>query len=171
MLAAPAAEKVDLHLSSVHSTPPPSPQPPPVDADSHLHCKTTAGECSLVNGSGSICTSLGARNINSSFEAERSQSPPVGTVTSMEQACEMVEAATNTSLAAEAKETPVGQTEMLGGALSANKLLQASVEGYQARVAALEAINSSLQQELQAKDTQCVSMGQKPSDIKLLQVS
>ena len=156
------------HLSSVHSTPPPSPQLLAVDADSHLHCRTTAGQLCLVNGSDSITMPLGARSItnvstSTSFETE---SLLVGTVTSIEQACEMVEAATNTSLVAEDKEeTPIGQTERLEGALMTNELLQTSVEDYQARVASLETINTSLHQELQAKDSQLVSMGQELADI------
>ena len=103
---------------------------------------------------------------NTSFEVERTPSALLDAAALMQQPCETLEAATNTSITVEEQEDPpVGQRKRLEGALMTNELLQSSVENFQARVASLEAINASLYQELQSKDSRLASMGQRLSDI------
>ena len=145
-----------LDVSSIQSTPVPTPQPLAVDTASHLHCGTNTGQSVLVDGSANTSFSLTApmKNVstNTSFEVERTPLALLGTATLIQQPRETLEAATNTSITVdEQEEAPVGQRKRLEGALMTNELLQA--------------INASLHQELQSKDSRLDSMGQRLLDI------
>ena len=113
----------------------------------------------------SVSTSL----VQLDLDTERS--PPVDAATntslvggSWEGSETLVDAATNTSLIAEPA-VGGGGRKQLEAALATRDLLQSSLEDSQRRVSFLEAVNSSLREELEVKDARLAAMGSRLLDL------